>query len=63
MEDVIVKTSEKWTTDQMQDLINEEVKKSELSIPVMGYIGELPESWQFLWSSRVAGLPEAWSAR
>ena len=56
MEDVIVKTSEKWSTDQIQDLVNEKVEDLELSIPVMGYIGELPESWQFLWSSRVAGL-------
>ena len=62
MGDAIVRTSQKRETDFVQTLVNGKGNKSDLFIPIMGYIGELPESWQCLWSSRVAGQPDAWIA-
>lgn len=59
MEDVIVKTSEKWSTDQIQDLVNEKVEDLELS-------RDISENYQRVGNScgpvELQDLPEAWSA-
>ena len=63
LEDFIVKTSSEQASDQMQALVSGRFNRSELSQPIIQTIGVLPEHWQILWSSRVAGLPDIWSVR
>lgn len=63
-EDVIAKMSSKRESDQIQALVRgKRFDRSKFSFPVMQNIGVLPEQWQLLWSSRVAGLPDVWSVR
>ena len=63
--DVIVETSSERVNDRIQALVRmvsrRNFDKSVFPFPVVENIGVLPESWQILWSSRVAGLPDAWS--
>ena len=64
MGDIIVRTSQECTTDHVQIMVNASRKGNKPEfIPIMEYIGELPESWQCLWSSRIAERTEAWTPR
>ena len=61
-EDAIADMSNQRTNRLLQALISgRSFDRSEFDYPVMEYIGELPEQWQILWSSRIAGLPHVWS--
>ena len=63
-DDAIVEMSSKHASDQLQALLNgRRFDASEFSSPMMPNIGVLPEHWQMVWSSRVAGLPDVWSVK
>jgi hypothetical protein len=64
-EDAIAKMSSQRTRDQIQAFMvtGKRLDESELSFPLMVNVGVLPEHWQMLWSSRVAGLPDVWRVR
>lgn len=57
VQDIILTRS---TEDRIKTLVSREVDTSEVLIPFMGWVGQLPESWQYLWSSRVAGRSDVW---
>jgi hypothetical protein len=60
--DTIAEMSNQRVSKQIQAYVNgKSFDESEFDHPVMENIGVLPEHWQILWSSRIAGLSHVWT--